>query len=238
MRRVLGWAATVAVGAVVGVGAVAALDGAGQRADAQSATFRVTPAQLQTNQKISQAAVRRSNRALNYLAPVRTAQSDQADAGTSGVTALSAVPGSGQGWASGQIADGAITTGKIAGGAVTGPKVADGAVGEQKLAQEVRDGLPRWIVKVSNDMGVPVTRASEPGVTMTRLATGTYLADFGSDVRACAWTATPTVDSGVPAAQAARTMPDPGGSPNKVLAETFNGAGFLVDSGVAMQIVC
>ena len=42
----------------------------------------------------------------------------------------------------------------------------------------------------------------------------------------------------MPAAQAVRTMPDPGGDPNKVLTETFNGPGFLVDSGVVVKITC
>ena len=43
------------------------------RARATAATFAVTPQQLQINQSISSAAVKRSNRALNYLAPIRTA---------------------------------------------------------------------------------------------------------------------------------------------------------------------
>ena len=53
--------------------------------------------QLMTNQRISQAAVLRSNQALNYMAPVRTAATDAANTGTQGVTPLSRVPGAGQG---------------------------------------------------------------------------------------------------------------------------------------------
>jgi hypothetical protein len=229
------------VGAVFGVAlgltGVLALDAGTGQADGQRG-FTVSPAQLKINQSISQAAVRRSNRSLNYLAPVRTGASDAADTGRSGVTPLAAVPGSGRGWTAAQIADGAITTGKLAADAVGGAQIADGAVGEAALSADLRRSRTKWIVKVDNMMGVPVTRGSSPAFAMTRLATGTYLTDFGVDVRGCNWTATPTIDSGVPAAQTARTMPDPGGNPNRVLTETFNGAGFLVDSGVGVQVYC
>ncbi len=226
-----------ACGVALGLAGVFALDAGTGQADGQ-AGFTVSAAQLKINQSISQAAVRRSNRSLNYLAPVRTAAGDAADTGRSGVTPLAAVPGSGQGWRGAQIADGAITTGKLAGGAVGGAQIADGAVGEAALSPELRRARTRWIVKVDNMMGVPVTRGSSPAFSMTRLATGTYLSDFAADVRGCNWTATPTIDSGVPAAQTARTMPDPGGNSNRVLTETFNGAGFLVDSGVGVQVHC
>ncbi len=84
-----------ACGLALGVGVIAAVDAGTQTADAQG-DFKVTPAQLQINQKISQAAVRRSNQGLNYLAPIRTSQSDAADTGRNGVTPLANVPGSGR----------------------------------------------------------------------------------------------------------------------------------------------
>ena len=246
MERGAMWLAALA-GAAVGACGVY-FGGVAEQADAQGTKFTATPAQLRINQKISQAATRRSNRALNYLAPVRTAATDAADTGSGGVTALSAVPGAGAGWTGGQIADGAVGASEIADGAVGGPEIAsgavagaelaDGAVGEGKLTPALAGRLAAWIVKVDNNMGVPVTRASSPSISMTRLVTGTYLTDFGRNVSACSWTATPMVDSGVPAAQATRTMPDPGGDPNKVLTEVFNGPGFLVDSGVTVQVVC
>ena len=80
------WAAGLATGVVLGAAGVFAI-GTTQTADAQG-DFKVTPAQLQINQKISQAAVRRSNQGLNYLAPIRTSQSDGADTGRNGVTPL------------------------------------------------------------------------------------------------------------------------------------------------------
>lgn len=104
--------AGIACGVVLAMAGGFAIDGALDDAEAQ-AGFSVTPAQLQTNQRISQAAVRRSNRALNYLAPIRTAASDAADDGRDGVDPLASVPGAGSGWTSGQIADGAITSAKL-----------------------------------------------------------------------------------------------------------------------------
>lgn len=78
------WWADVAVGVAAGLAALAGVNAATGEAQAQSG-FTVSPGQLQINQKISQASVRRSNRALNYLAPVRTQASDAADDGTDGV---------------------------------------------------------------------------------------------------------------------------------------------------------
>ena len=62
------WAG-MAAGAVLAVAGGFALGGTMDRAEAQSG-FTVTPAQLQINQKISSAAVRRGDRSLNYLAPI------------------------------------------------------------------------------------------------------------------------------------------------------------------------
>ena len=95
----------VTCGVALGLGAVAVAGVTTQSASA-STTFTVTPQQLQINQNISSAAVKRSNRALNYLAPVRTTQTDAADDGTKGVKALNSIPGSGAGWTVGQLAPG------------------------------------------------------------------------------------------------------------------------------------
>src|SRR5262245_29019026 len=95
----------VACGVALGLGVVAAVDAGTQPASAQ-ANFTVTPAQLKINQNISSAAVKRSNRSLNYLAPIRTTQTDNADNGSNGVKPLSAIPGSGAGWTIGQLAPG------------------------------------------------------------------------------------------------------------------------------------
>ena len=94
----------VACGVALGIGAVAAV-GVGTQT-AEGATFAVTPQQLKINQNISSAAVKRSNRSLNYLAPIRTTATDNADTGSNGVKALNSIPGSGQGWTVGQLAPG------------------------------------------------------------------------------------------------------------------------------------
>lgn len=94
----------ITCGVALGIGAVAIVGASTQSAEA--ATFAVTPQQLKINQNISSAAVLRSNRALNYLAPIRTTQTDNADTGNNGVKALSSIPGSGQGWTVGQLAPG------------------------------------------------------------------------------------------------------------------------------------
>lgn len=93
--------------------------------------------------------------------------------------------GAGGGLPTETIADGAINSAKVADGGIVGQDIAGGAVGRQALSQEVARALPRWIVKVNNDTGVPVTRQSSPTISMSRLATGTYLTDLGEDVTAC-----------------------------------------------------
>ena len=98
------WAG-ITCGVALGIGAVAVVGATTPSADAAS-TFTVTPQQLQINQNISSAAVLRSNRALNYLAPIRTTQTDNADTGNNGVKPLNSIPGSGQGWTVGQLAPG------------------------------------------------------------------------------------------------------------------------------------
>jgi hypothetical protein len=125
--------AAVACGLAIGAGIATALDASAQRADAQGG-FTLSAAQLKTNQAISSAAVKRSNRALNYLAPIRTAATDGADDGTNGVPSLATVPGAGAGWTADQIGDGAVTGAKVADGAVSTPKLGDGAATTAKLA--------------------------------------------------------------------------------------------------------
>jgi hypothetical protein len=96
----------IACGVALGLGAVAIVGVSTPSASAQSANFTVSPQQLKINQNISSAAVKRSNRSLNYLAPIRTTQTDNADDGSNGVKPLSGIPGSGQGWVIGQLARG------------------------------------------------------------------------------------------------------------------------------------
>jgi hypothetical protein len=71
--------ATCAV--ALALGAVAAVDAGTQTAGAQ-ADSTVSPQQLKINQNISSAAVKRSNRSLNYLAPIRTTHSNGSNGGS------------------------------------------------------------------------------------------------------------------------------------------------------------
>jgi hypothetical protein len=95
---------SITCGVAVGLGATAAI-GVTSGA-AQGGGFTVSAEQLKINQNISSAAVKRSNRALNYLAPIRTAASDTADDGSGGVKPLASIPGSGAGWTIDQLAKG------------------------------------------------------------------------------------------------------------------------------------
>lgn len=95
----------VACGVALGLAVVAVADLGTQTASAQGG-FTVSAEQLRINQNISSAAVKRSNRSLNYLAPIRTTATDNADDGSDGVKPLSSIPGSGQGWTVGQLARG------------------------------------------------------------------------------------------------------------------------------------
>ena len=89
------WWVGATVGMAVGLAGVAIADQATQPAEA--ATITVSAGQLQINQRISQAAVRRSNEALALLDPVRkSGASDDAP-----------------GWGTAQIRDGAVTTAKL-----------------------------------------------------------------------------------------------------------------------------
>ncbi len=88
------WWIGVAAGLAVGIGGVAIADQATTPANA--APFTVSVKQLQINQRISQAAVRRSNEALTLLGPVRA----------SGTTPAA-------GWPAASIRNGAVTKAKL-----------------------------------------------------------------------------------------------------------------------------
>ncbi|MEI7793566.1 MAG: hypothetical protein WCI83_02845 [Thermoleophilia bacterium] len=144
----------VASAAVLGTAAV--LVGSGAAATS-------TSEQLMINQKISQAAVRRSNSALNYLAPIRTTTSDAANTGANGVTPLSKVTGSGLGWTTAQIANAAVTPAKLSN--------------------------PSYFAVVSS---IGALQRATSGVTVTSALTGTstYTVTFPSNVSLCAPVAT------------------------------------------------
>jgi len=93
------WWIGVAAGVALGLGSVVAVDAATDEASAQASNFRVSAEQLRINQRISQAAVRRSNESLNLLDPVRKEQGNPRDTAP--------------GWGTTQIRDGAVTKAKL-----------------------------------------------------------------------------------------------------------------------------
>ena len=157
-----------AIASVAVLGAAAVLVGSGTAANQNGTT---SSQQLLINQRISQAAVKRSNSSLNYLAPIRTAATDAANTGANGVTPLSKVTGSGQGWTTAQIANQAITTAKIANGAVTHTQMANPAY----FAYILFGGTVS-----SSTTGTTVT------VARSGAANSTYTVTFPSNVSACA----------------------------------------------------
>ena len=225
------WPAGVAAGILLGLGTVFAIEGATSDASAQSG-FTVTPAQLQINQKISQAAVKRSNRGLNYLAPIRTSQTDTADDGSKGVTPLSQITGSGKGWTSGQIGDGAITNSKVGDGAITNSKVGDGAVTESKLAAALANKLPKWAVVNADGTLLRGTT----GATSQRINAGNYRVNFGQDLNQCSWTGT---QSEVAAAQLGNIGIEVDVTNNQQLfVRTTDAADATADRVFSVQVAC
>lgn len=159
-----------AIASVAILGAAAVLVGSGTAATENGTT---SSQQLLINQRISQAAVKRSNSSLNYLAPIRTTTSDAANTGANGVTPLSKVAGAGQGWTTAQIANQAITTAKIANGAVTPAQLAH----------------PSWFAYI-NFAGTVTSSTTGLTVTVAKSGASTYTVTFPSNVSACAPQAT------------------------------------------------
>jgi hypothetical protein len=153
------WWAGVAAGVALGLGVVVGVEAATDDASAQSG-FTASAEQLRTNQRISIAAVRRSNEALSLLDPIRRQPK---------------LPQKVLGWRSQDLRD----------GAVTGTKIANGSVGESDLASGVTARLPIWAVVGANGS----LARSSGNITSTRTGTGAYRVDVNRDVSGCAWTA-------------------------------------------------
>jgi len=168
----------IAVAAAAGGAAVMVVSGASGHTSSAQSTLN---AQLLTNQRISQAAVRRANTALNYMGVVRTSTLDNQyglnKSNPKGVTPLTQVTGAGQGWQAPQIRDGQVTGAKVADGAVTSSKVADGAITQSKLASKYYGA---YVSFTSN-----LVRAT-PGITaVTKDADGIRTLSTSFDASGC-----------------------------------------------------
>jgi hypothetical protein len=204
----------VACGVALGLATVAAVDLSTQTASAQGG-FTVSAEQLKINQNISSAAVLRSNRSLNYLAPIRTTQTDNADNGSGGVKPLSGIPGSGQGWPVGNLARGQKQY-----WANVGP------TGALTASSGPSSGSSAF------------TASRTPG----GLAAGDYTVDFKTNVSACSWSVNPYYPNGpgLPAFAFVSGVP---GQPTQVRVGslTVNPAGPAVafaDINATVQVLC
>ncbi len=197
----------VAIATIAVIGTAAALVISGASAAPS------TTQQLQINQKISQAAVIRSNQSLNYLAPIRTTTTDAVNTGKAGVTRLSSVVGSGLGWTTAQIANGAVTTAKIANGAVTTAQIANGAVTNAKLAN------PIYVAQIT---GPGTISTLTPGVTAAQgLPAGVNILTFTVPVGVATCTFAATITGAI--AAFVTVSPSPiAGTTATVTVETFN----------------
>jgi hypothetical protein len=159
----------VSAAAALGVAGAIAADGAVAPAHAQedagAAGFTLSVAQLRINQRISQAAVRRSNQSLELLDPLLPEPQRE--------------PGKKLGWSAAQLRDDAVTT----------PKLAEGAVTEAKLAAPVLGRLALWAV-VDDGTGALV-RGKGATAAAKLEAPGRYTVTFERDVSGCAYAVTP-----------------------------------------------
>ncbi|MEQ9336030.1 MAG: hypothetical protein RJQ03_02445, partial [Miltoncostaeaceae bacterium] len=184
-RNTRAWLA-VGAGLMIGMGgSVVAGQLTGQAAaqtppPAVGGGFTLSVEQLRINQRISQAAVRRSNESLGLLDPVRP---------------VSEQPEKVLGWRSSDIRDAAITTSKVLDKAITSVKIADNAVTPSQLSEGLREGQPRWA-------RVAATGAAngQKGVeSASRTGLGAYQVKFDRNVSTCAVQASVTsIDTAEP----------------------------------------
>ncbi len=212
----------VAIATVAVIGTAAALMVSGASAGIS------TTQQLVINQKISQAAVLRSNQSLNYLAPIRTTTTDAVNTGKAGVTRLSSVVGSGLGWTTAQIANGAVTTAKIASGAVTSAQIANGAVTNAKLAN------PIYVAQTTVTGAISTLT---PGVTAVPGITGVNTLTFTVPVGVAACTFAATIAGASPGFVTVQPSPI-AGTAAAVTVETFNTLGVLTILPVHIIAYC
>ncbi len=163
--------AALALGALWASGQITSPAGAQDPPSAGGNPVTLSVAQLRINQRISQAAVRRSNESLELLDPIRP---------------LTNQPTKILGWKTANLADGAVTGPKIADDAVTGPKVADGSIGETDLTTDIQNRMPMW----ATVNGAGALQRQRGATAATRFGTGRYRVTFGRAVNECSFTGT------------------------------------------------
>lgn len=161
-----GWLA-IGAGVVLGMGGAVVAGQITGTASAAASDVKLTREQLLINQRISQAAVRRSNESLQLLDPIR---------------ANAKQPAKVLGWRTQDLRDAAITSAKLLDKAVTTTKLADNAVTPAQLSESLREAQPRWARVAANG-----SSDHKAGVTATtRTATGQYTVKFDRNISTCA----------------------------------------------------
>lgn len=160
-----------AAGAVLATGALWVADIASGPANAQGPAiggggFTLSIAQLRINQRISSAAVRRSNESLQLLDPIRPVEG---------------LPEKVLGWDTASLRDGAVTGPKIGDGSVTGPKIGDASVAPEKLSNPTFSAVVGAGGQLDRGTGVVSSTLVGPPI-------GQYHVIFSRDVTACAFT--------------------------------------------------
>jgi hypothetical protein len=255
------WLTLAAVAAVgIGVGLVI------REGTADAAPVRVTSSQLLINQRISQAGVRRSNEALDLLAPIRPAAGKQvgwasgnllngavtnAKLGSNAVTGSKIADGSvanadlaNNAVSGAKIADGAVANAELANNAVTSAKIADGTIAEADLAAALQAKLTSLFAVV---VGTPPTSTAlvrGSGVTgVARVSEGVYAVSFNQNVTACAYSAnTGDPGSGQTSLPQFTSVSGVAGNPNGVLVRAFGvgatGGTSPVDTNFHLVVTC
>ena len=196
----------IAAGAVLGTAAL--LVGSGPAANENQRN--TTGQQLLINQRISQAAVKRSNSALNYLAPIRTTATDAANTGANGVTPLGRVTGAGLGWTTAQIANQAVTPAKLSNPSYFAVVTAAGAV----------------------------SRASTGTTAALSTAPATFTVTFANNVSACGYSASIGEATAGAAAVAGEVNVQPGVQNTQVVVSTYNSTGVATAAPFHLIVQC
>ena len=216
----------LAIGAVAAVGGAAIMLASGANAGTTSSSE-----QLIINQRISQAAVRRSNTALNYMGVIRTSTLDNTyglnKSNPKGVTPLTQVTGAGLGWQTPQIRDGQVTSSKVADGAVTTSKIAAGGVTQAKLSSKT------YYVQLAGTVGGVTVQRQSGSVAASRVGAGNYLIQFPVDVSGCIYA--PNVMSGA-ADWESSVIPAAGNGP--VISVGVSKGGTPTDTTVSVMVYC
>lgn len=210
----------------IGTGVVLGMTGsvvAGQitgQASAAASDVKLTVEQLLINQRISQAAVRRSNESLNLLDPIRANPKQ---------------PSKVLGWRTQDLRDSVVTSTKLVDNAVTTVKIADDAITPAKLSAELREGQPRW-ARVADDGALK----EKTGVTASlRSAPGQYAVTFDRDISACAVQVTiSSTDTTEPAPGNTVTAWTSPGDPKIVRVRAVDSASTDIDTPFHISALC